>query len=113
MPLAVALKATVGRTLISSRQRRLKIKTPMANTYSQLFYHLVFSTKGRLNLIEQEIEDRVWSYIGGVARKHNLTSMQVGGIEDHIHALVMARPVVAPCQIPPMDKRRLIKMDPY
>jgi len=100
MPLAVALKATVGRTLISSHQRRLKIKTPVANTYSQLFYHLVFSTKGRLKLIENEIEDRVWSYIGGVARKHNLTSLQVGGIEDHIHALVMTRPVVAPCQIP-------------
>jgi REP element-mobilizing transposase RayT len=72
----------------------------MANTYSQLFYHLVFSTKGRLKLIDQEIENRVWSYIGGIARKHDLTALQVGGIEDHIHGLVMARPVVAPYQIP-------------
>jgi len=72
----------------------------MANTYSQLFYHLVFSTKGRIKLIEPEIEDRVWSYIGGVALKHNLTSLKVGGIEDHIHALIMTKPVVAPYQIP-------------
>ena len=72
----------------------------MANTYTQLFYHLVFSTKNRLKLIHPEIENRVWSYIGGVARKHDLTALQVGGIEDHIHGLVMARPRTAPCQIP-------------
>ena len=84
--------------MIPSRQRRLN-HSHMANTYSQLFYHLVFSTKARLRLINREIESRVWSYIGGVARKHELTALQVGGIEHHIHALVMARPVVAPYQI--------------
>jgi REP element-mobilizing transposase RayT len=72
----------------------------MANTYSQLFYHLVFSTKKRLKFIAPEIETRVWSYIGGVAREHDLTALQVGGIEDHIHSLVMAKPVIAPFQIP-------------
>lgn len=72
----------------------------MANTYSQLFYHLVFSTKSRRKLIDPEFESRVWAYIGGVARKHELTALQVGGIEDHIHSLVMAKPVIAPFQIP-------------
>lgn len=72
----------------------------MANTYSQLFYHVVFSTKHRINFIEQEIEARVWAFIGGIARKHELTALQVGGIENHIHGLVMARPVVAPYEIP-------------
>jgi putative transposase len=72
----------------------------MANTYSQLFYHLIFSTKSRLKFIDQQIETRVWAYIGGVARKHDLTALQVGGIEDHIHSLVMAKPVIAPFKIP-------------
>ena len=72
----------------------------MANTYSQLFYHLVFSTKHRKRYIDISIENRVWSYIGGIARKHDLTALQVGGIEDHIHALVMAKPKIAPCSIP-------------
>ena len=72
----------------------------MANTYSQLFYHVVFSTKERRNFIQQEIEQRVWEYIGGIAGKHNLASLGVGGIENHIHALTMAKPVVAPCKIP-------------
>ena len=64
----------------------------MANTYSSLFYHLVFSTKNRKKLISRDIETRVWSYIGGIVRNHDSTAVQIGGIEDHIHALVLAPP---------------------
>src|SRR5262245_63173808 len=73
---------------------------PMANTFSQLFYHVVFSTKYRSNFIHQDIEDRVWEYMGGIARTHKLTALRVGGIENHIHGLMMARPVIRPCDIP-------------
>ena len=71
----------------------------MANTYSNLFYHIVFSTKGRAGFITTDIEDRVWAYIGGIARKHDLTALQVGGIENHVHVLTMAKPVHSPSQI--------------
>ena len=71
----------------------------MANTYSSLFYHFVFSTKNREPVIGVEIESRVWAYIGGIARKHHLTALQVGGVEDHIHALVLSPPKYAPSQI--------------
>ena len=71
----------------------------MANTYTSLFYHVVFSTKNREPLIVPDIEQRVWAYIGGVARQHDMTAIQVGGIEDHIHALVLAPPVLSPSQI--------------
>ena len=46
----------------------------MANTYSSLHYHVVFSTKNRERLIAQEIEGRVWAYIGGIARKHRMNA---------------------------------------
>jgi REP element-mobilizing transposase RayT len=71
----------------------------MANTYTSLFYHVVFSTKNRVPHIHPDIEQRVWAYIGGVARKHKMTALQVGGVEDHVHALVMAPPTIAPSQI--------------
>jgi len=71
----------------------------MANTYSALFYHIVFSTKGRKRWITPDIEDRVWAYIGGVARAHGLIAIQVGGIEDHIHVLIMAKPIHSPSEI--------------
>ena len=71
----------------------------MANTYSNLFYHLVFSTKNRENLIHCDIQERVWAYIGGIAKHHGFTALQVGGTENHAHALTMAKPTILPCDI--------------
>ena len=71
----------------------------MANTYTSIFYHIVFSTKNRENWITEGIENRFWSYIGGIARKHNCAALQVGGIEDHIYALILSPPTLAPSQI--------------
>jgi putative transposase len=71
----------------------------MANTNTSLHYNVVFSTKNREPLIARNIENRVWAYIGGIARKHKMTALQVGGIEDHIHALVTAPATLSPSQI--------------
>ena len=71
----------------------------MANTYTSLHYHVVFSTKDRYPWITLQIEQRVWSFIGRIAREHKMTALQVGGVEDHIHALVRAPPIIAPSNI--------------
>lgn len=71
----------------------------MANTYTSLYYHIIFSTKNRVSYIKPEIEQRVWTYVGGIARRHNMTALQVGGMEDHLHALVMAPPTLSPSQM--------------
>ena len=71
----------------------------MANTYTSLHYHFTFSTKNREPWIVAEIENRVWAYVGGIARHHKMIALQVGGIEDHIDALVMAPPTHSPSQI--------------
>jgi len=71
----------------------------MANTYTCLNYHVIFSTKNREPWLLQSIEQRIWEFIGGIARAHGMTALQVGGVEDHIHALVMAPPTIAPFKI--------------
>ncbi len=71
----------------------------MANTYSSLFFHIVFSTKYRESWISEDIESRMWAYIGGIARKHKCSAIQIGGIEDHIHSLILSPPIYAPCDI--------------
>ncbi len=71
----------------------------MSNTYTALHYHLVFSTKNRVPYLTQDIEQRVWAYIGGVARGHSLMALQIGGFDDHIHALLTALPTLAPSKI--------------
>src|SRR5436309_1314752 len=54
-------------------ERRLNIRaTPdflrlMANTFTSLHCHIIFSTKNREPWIRADIEERVWSYLGGIA----------------------------------------------
>jgi REP element-mobilizing transposase RayT len=71
----------------------------MSNTYTSLHYHIIFSTKNREPWLVPDIEQRVWAFIGGIARAHKMTALQVGGVDDHIHGLITAPPTIAPCQI--------------
>lgn len=71
----------------------------MANTFSSLFYHVVFSTKNRKEFIKPDIEERVWSYIGGLAKDIGAEPVSVGGIDDHIHTLLMAKPKHSPSSL--------------
>jgi len=71
----------------------------MANTYTPLHYHFIFSTKNREPWLVPDIEQRIWEFIGGIARAHKMTALQIGGIDDHLHGLVTVPPTIAPCQI--------------
>ena len=71
----------------------------MANTYTSLHYHIIFSIKNRTGWIKPEIESRIWSCIGGIARMHKMTALQIGGCDDHVHALIQAPPVYSAAEI--------------
>jgi putative transposase len=65
----------------------------MANTYTSLHYHIVFSTKNREPWLVRTKESRIWEYLGGIARANGMKALQVGGYDDHIH-LLLAVPAV-------------------
>jgi REP element-mobilizing transposase RayT len=71
----------------------------MANTYTSLHYHIVFSTRNREPWIRQDIETRVWSFLGGICKTNQLYPIQIGGYDDHVHALIGARPTHSPAEI--------------
>lgn len=60
----------------------------MANTYSNLLYHIVFSTKGRLPLISSKWQQELYQYIGGIIRNANGILLECGGMPDHIHLAI-------------------------
>jgi REP element-mobilizing transposase RayT len=66
----------------------------MANTYTSLHFHIIFSTKNRERWITSEIEQRIWEYLGGIARKNEMKALQIGGIEDHVHVVIGMRPTM-------------------
>lgn len=67
----------------------------MANTFTSLHYHVVYSTKLRHPWITADIEQRIWEYLGGIARQNNIKALQIGGIENHVHLVLGASPAIA------------------
>ena len=60
----------------------------MAHTYCSSLFHCVFSTKGRVRTIAPDLQERLWAYMGGIARENKMTALAVGGTEDHAHLLL-------------------------
>jgi REP element-mobilizing transposase RayT len=50
--------------------------------------HCVFSTKQRRALITPELQDRLYPYLGGIARENKMKALSIGGVEDHVHVLL-------------------------
>jgi REP element-mobilizing transposase RayT len=67
----------------------------MGNTFTSLHCHFVFSTKNREAWIGHQIEERVWSFLGGIARENGMKPIRIGGMPDHIHMAVGLPPTLA------------------
>jgi len=60
----------------------------MSHSYVSNLMHCTFSTKERYPWIDADLELRLWPYIGGIARENRMTALAIGGIYDHLHALL-------------------------
>jgi REP element-mobilizing transposase RayT len=59
----------------------------MAGTFSNLKFHLVFSTKHREPWLTDDIRPRVFDYMGGIVRGEKGVLLEIGGVSDHVHIL--------------------------
>jgi len=66
----------------------------MSHTYSSNRVHVIFSTKNREKRISEKVQPRVWGYIAGIARNHGFEAVKVGGVEDHVHVLLIVPPTM-------------------
>lgn len=68
----------------------------MSQSLSKICTHIVFSTKYRQPLINERIEEELWSYLGGVCNALECVCIKVGGYVDHVHILcVLSRKITA------------------
>ena len=58
----------------------------MASTLTNLLYHVVFSTKHRLPLIGDDIQQALYDYMGGIIRNQGGKTLEIGGMPDHVHS---------------------------
>src|SRR5437660_6078802 len=66
----------------------------MSHTYSSNRVHVIFSTKARANSISEELQPKLWAYMAGIAKKQGFDAIIIGGIQDHVRALVLLPPTM-------------------
>ena len=59
----------------------------MPQSLSQIYIHIIFSTKYREPTIDDEISNELHAYIGGTCKAMDCEPIKVGGYYDHIHII--------------------------
>ena len=64
----------------------------MANTYSQIYIHVVFAVEGRQNLITPERKESLHKYITGIVTRQGQKLLAIHCMPDHTHVLIGLKP---------------------
>ena len=63
----------------------------MANTYTQIYIHVVFTVQGRNNLIKKENKEELHKYITGVIRNKKQKLIAINSMPDQVHVFIGIR----------------------
>ena len=66
----------------------------MANTYSQIYIHIVFVVKGRVNLIAENHREELQKYITGIVTNRGQKLIAIYCMPDHTHVFVGMKPII-------------------
>jgi REP element-mobilizing transposase RayT len=64
----------------------------MANTYTQIYIHIVFAVEGRYNLIRSEFREELHKYITGIIQNEKHKLIIINSMPDHVHILIGIKP---------------------
>ena len=64
-------------------------------SYTQIYYHIVFSTKNRIPCMTKQKREDLYKYIWGVLTNKNCHLYRINGVEDHLHILTHIHPTVS------------------
>lgn len=67
----------------------------MANTYTQLYVHIIFAVKGRQNLVFKENKEELKKYISGIVRNMKQKLIAIEIMPDHVHILIGFKPNIS------------------
>jgi REP element-mobilizing transposase RayT len=71
----------------------------MSQSLANLVIHLVFSTKGRRQLLRDEERGQLHAYITGVLKNHDSSLIEINSVRDHVHILFRQSKNHAPAKI--------------
>jgi len=67
----------------------------MANTYTQIYIHIIFAVKGRQNLISESFREQLQKFITGILQNRGQKMLAIYCMPDHSHILTGLTPAIA------------------
>jgi len=67
----------------------------MANTYSQIYIHIIFAVQGRQNLIPKKHREELHKYITGIVQNRGQKMLAIFCMPDHSHILTGMKPSIS------------------
>jgi len=64
----------------------------MANTYTQIYIHVVFAVSGRENVIHSSWRSRLFQYITAIIQGKGHKVIAINGVSDHVHVFIGLNP---------------------
>jgi putative transposase len=58
------------------------------HSFTSCLLHCVWATKNRQPYLDAELRERLWPYLGGIAKQNKIKAIAIGGISDHVHMLI-------------------------
>jgi putative transposase len=65
------------------------------HSFNSVLVHCVWSTKNREPLLHSGLRDRLWPYLGGIARENKMKALAIGGALDHVHMFISLPPTLS------------------
>jgi putative transposase len=58
------------------------------HSFISVHVHCVWSTKNRDPSLHSKLRERLWPYLGGIARENKMKALAIGGAADHVHIVL-------------------------
>jgi hypothetical protein len=80
------------------------------HSFTSCLVHCVWSTKNREPYLTPDLRDRLWPYLGGIAKQNHMKTLAIGGAADRPRSALSASDNIR-CQSDAASERKLIQMD--
>lgn len=64
------------------------------STFRQIYYHIIFSTKYRRPVLNEQYEEELYKYIWGIVKNKSCKLYRINGMPDHIHLFTDLHPSI-------------------
>jgi REP element-mobilizing transposase RayT len=81
------------------------------HSFNSCLVHCIWSTKNRTPFLTSDLRERLWPYLGGIAKQNKMKPLAVRGAADHVHMLIALPAALSVAKSNPTSQRQFFQVD--